>query len=134
MPRWSSFKESTQGGIWVSLTFAMISCVLHPPPPILRKFFQRNELRGDFDFHGDFRGDPKTSSGVLGRDVCQVPCPAGRARCARGGHFVTCDRFAWCSRWSQMKFCADQREGLAKPKTHHEVVAVRTGRFCGLRW
>ncbi len=28
-------------------------------------------------------------------------CPAGRARCARGGHFVPCDRFAWRSRWSR---------------------------------
>ena len=28
----------------------------------------------------------------------------------RGGHFVTCDRFAWCSRWSRRNFGALDRD------------------------
>jgi hypothetical protein len=37
-------------------------------------------------------------------------CPAGRAHCAWGGHFVACvpfcwaDELVWSSRWSEMMF------------------------------
>jgi hypothetical protein len=31
-----------------------------------------------------------------------IGCPAGRASYAEGGHFVTCDCFAWSSRCSEM--------------------------------
>jgi hypothetical protein len=46
---------------------------------------------------------------------------------------VVCDRFAWRSLGLAKEFCVDQRENRAKPNTHHEVVAVRVGRFSSLR-
>jgi len=51
------------------------------------------------------------------------------ARCARGDHFVVCDRFAGSSRWSAQDSFATTSERHAKPNTHHEVVAACVGRF-----
>ena len=45
---------------------------------------------------------------------------------AGGDHFVVCDRFAWCSRWSQAKFCADQRE--ERREAQHMSRSDRTAR------
>ena len=49
--------------------------------------------------------------------------PAGRAHCAWGGHFVTVRvlGFAWCSRWSQTEFRADQREDHDPPRQGIQV-------------
>ena len=43
---------------------------------------------------------------------CQEACPAGRARYARGDHFVVGERFPWCSRWSQLKILLTLPEQL----------------------
>jgi hypothetical protein len=54
-------------------------------------------------------------------------CPAGWARCARGGHFVPCDRFAWSSRWSARSFI---REPERAP---HEVQYMSRSDRCPRR-
>jgi len=48
-----------------------------------------------------------------------------KAPCAGGGHFVTCDRFAWLP----IGIVPTNGRGNAKPNTKHEVIAVRAGRL-----
>jgi hypothetical protein len=56
--------------------------------------------------------------------------PAGRARCARGGHFVTGKPLRVVLPMVGTDLFASPSKRRAKPKTHHEVVAVRVGSFC----
>jgi hypothetical protein len=55
--------------------------------------------------------------------------PAGRARCARDGHFMACIPLRVVLPMVGTDLFASPSERRAKPKTHHEVVAVRAGRF-----
>jgi hypothetical protein len=61
----------------------------------------------------DREGDREGQIAAIGlgklRHLSRISCPAGRARYARGDHFVVCDRFAWPSRWS-VRTLRDQRE------------------------
>jgi hypothetical protein len=54
-------------------------------------------------------------------------CPAGRAPYAGGGHFMTCESFAWFERCSARDLVATGGSGDAKPNTSHEVTAPRAG-------
>jgi hypothetical protein len=45
-------------------------------------------------------------------------CPAGRAPCAGGGHFVACNRFAGSSRWSAQEIVATNGSTARSPGGH----------------
>jgi len=51
-------------------------------------------------------------------------CPAGRARYARGDHFVVGDRFAWRSLGLAKESRADQREDCAKLPPRRAILSL----------